>query len=96
MYARYFTFKSTPENRKRIEAMADQIYGFTKSLKGFSEARYLVSEDECTYGSVTLWDSKEDAVAAGARILEQLGNKLQGLATEPPEIAVFEVYDPGS
>ena len=68
MYARYFTFKSSPENRKTIEEMADGIYGYTKSLRGFVSATYVISEDGTEYGSFSVWESKEDAEKAGASI----------------------------
>ncbi|MCB1505222.1 MAG: hypothetical protein KDJ47_09615 [Hyphomicrobiaceae bacterium] len=94
MYARVFSFPSTPENRPAIEAMADDLYAFTRSRTGFVSATYMVSEDERRYASVTLWRSKEEAVAAGASIREKLGTVLEGLATAPPETTINEVYEP--
>ncbi len=96
MYARNFTFKSTAENRKMIEKMADDIYGYTKSLPGFVSATYTVSEDDSEYGSFTLWQSKEDAEAAGAAIREKVMPRLEGIVTAPPVISVMEVYEPKS
>jgi len=96
MYARYFSFKSTPERRKDIEALADDIVVYTRSLKGFVSATYLISEDETHYGSFTIWDSKQDAEAGGAAIREKSMSTLEGLATAPPEVVVVEVYQPKS
>lgn len=96
MYARNFAFKSTAENRKMIEELADGIYGYTKSLKGFVSATYTVSEDETEYGSFTVWQSKEDAETAGASIREKVMPKLEGIVTAPPVISVMEVYEPKS
>ena len=96
MYARHFTFKTNAENRGIIEEMADGIYSYTKSLKGFVSATYTVSEDETEYGSFTVWQSKEDAEAAGASIREKVMPKLEGIVTAPPEISIMEVYEPKS
>lgn len=96
MYARNFTFESTAENRKKIEEMADGIYAYTSSLQGFVSATYTVSEDETEYGSFTIWESKEDAEAAGASIRERVMPVLEGIATAPPVISIMEVYEPKS
>lgn len=96
MYARHILFKSSPEKRKAIEAMADDIYAFTKSLNGFVSATYLISEDESEYGSVTLWSSKEDAEAAAAAILEEFKETMEKVMDGPPEVTVFQVYRPES
>jgi quinol monooxygenase YgiN len=94
MYARYFTFSSTPENRKAIEDMANEAYSHTKSLNGFLSATYVISEDELEYGSFSVWESKEAAEAAGASIREKFMSAIGELATAPPEVVVMEVYDP--
>ena len=94
MYARYFTFKSTPENRSAIEKMADDIYDHTKSLAGFVSATYLISEDQTHYGSFTVWQSREQAEAAAESIRELVMPTIQKLATAAPEVAIMEVYEP--
>ncbi|MCB1753574.1 MAG: hypothetical protein KDI74_17830, partial [Gammaproteobacteria bacterium] len=72
MYARYFRFKTPAENREIIERMADGIYGYTRSLKGFVSATYTVSEDETEYGSFTIWETRADAETAAAAIRERV------------------------
>jgi heme-degrading monooxygenase HmoA len=96
MYARHTLFKASPEKRKAIEAMADEIYAFTKSLDGFVSATYLISEDESEYGSVTLWSSREDAEAGGAAILETFRETMAEVMDAPPEVNLFAVYRPTS
>ena len=96
MYARNFTFKSTAENRKMIEELADTIYSHTKSLQGFVSATYTVSEDETEYGSFTVWLSKEDAETAGDSIREIVMPRLEGIVTAPPVVSVMEVYEPNT
>lgn len=94
MYVRTFKFTSTPEHRSKIEAMADEIYPFTRSLNGFLSATYTVSEDETEYGSISMWQTKADAEAAGAEIRQRVMPKLEGIATTMPQISVLEVYEP--
>ena len=96
MYARVFSFQSVPEKRKAIEAMANDLYVFTKSLDGFISATYMVSDDEREYSSVTLWESKEAAVEAGESIKKKSSSVLEGLVTAPPKLMINEVYDPKS
>lgn len=94
MYARFFTFRSTPANRKKIEALADHIYAFTREQPGFVSATYLVSLDETEYRSMTLWSSLEAAEAAATAIRGVIGDRLDAVATAAPEVGVMEVYEP--
>jgi heme-degrading monooxygenase HmoA len=94
MYARVLSFQSVPEKRKAIEAMANDLYAFTKSLNGFVHVTYMVSDDEREYSSVSLWESREAAVAAGEAIREKSAAVLGGLASAPPKVVINEVYDP--
>ena len=96
MYACVFSFQSVPEKRKAIEAMANDLYVFTKSLDGFVSATHMVSDDEREYSSVTLWESKETAVEAGESIGKKSASMLEGLMTAPPKLVINEVYDPKS
>ena len=96
MYERVFSFQSVPEKRKAIEAMANDLYVFTKSLDGFVSATYMVSDDEREYSSVTLWESKETAVDAGESIRKKSASVLEGLMTAPPKLVINEVYNPKS
>lgn len=94
MHARHFTFRSTPGQRKTIEALADDMFALTRTLSGFVSATYLVTQDETEYGSLTLWSSREAAEAAGETIRNAIGDRLNGIATAPPETALLEVYEP--
>ena len=95
MYARFFTFKADSGQRSEVEALADHVFGFMKSLPGFISVHFVISAEENEYGSFSLWESKDDAKAAGESIRSEIGGKLQNLASEPPAIEVYEVYKPG-
>lgn len=94
MYARHFTFKSSPEHRAAIENMADRAYELSKTLSGFVGATYMVSEDETEYGSLTLWQSREEAEQGGATIREMVAPELEGKVAAPPETKMLMVYEP--
>jgi heme-degrading monooxygenase HmoA len=95
MYARFFTFKAGPDQRSEVEALADHVFKFVKSQQGFISIHFVISEDENEYGSFSLWESSDDAVAAGESIRSEIGGRLQNLTSESPEVAVYEVYKPG-
>lgn len=96
MSARHFTFKARAEEYGTIEELADQIYTYTRSLKGFVSATCTVSEDDTEYGSFTVWQTREDAEAAGASIREKVMPKLEAILTAPPKISMMAVYEPKS
>ena len=94
MYARYLSFKSGPQHRAAIEHMADGMYAFIKTLDGFISVTYVISEDQTTYGSFSVWASKAQAEKAGEVLSEKLGEVLADMATAPPEVVMMEVYQP--
>jgi heme-degrading monooxygenase HmoA len=96
MHARHFTFRSSPEHRGTIEALADDMFALTRTLPGFVSATYLINGDETEYGSFTLWTSLEAAQAAGETLRSATGDRLDGIATAPPETSVMEVYEPAA
>lgn len=94
MYARHFIFKAHPGKRPEVEALADQAFGFMKSLQGFVSAHFLVSEDEGTFGTFSLWESKQAAESAGESLRSKTSDILEKLAAEPPSQRIFEIYKP--
>ena len=95
MYARYFKFKADPDRRSEVEALADHVFGFMKSLQGFVSVHFIISANEDEYGSFSLWESRDDAEAAGESISSEIGGRLQDIAPEAPGSVVYEVYKPG-
>ncbi len=75
--------------------MADRVFGLVKSQQGFISIHFVIAEDENEFGSFSLWESRDDAVAAGESIRSEIGGALENLASEPPKIEIYEVYKPG-
>jgi heme-degrading monooxygenase HmoA len=95
MYARLFTFKASPDRRPEVEALADQVFKFMKSQQGFISIHFIITEDENEFGSFSLWESRDDAIAVGEAVRSEVGGIIQNLVSEAPKILVYEVYKPG-
>ncbi len=92
MYARFVTMKSTPDKRVEAEALADMLTGIVKGLTGFISIHFLISKDETQYGSFSLWETQENALAAAEVMRGKGGSAIQRIALEAPNVTVFEVY----
>ncbi len=95
MYARVLVIKAAPSKRAEVEALADKAFTIMKALPGFISVHFVISADEEKYGSFSLWESEEAALAAGESIKPQLGDAMENLVSAPPTLEVFEVYKPG-
>jgi len=95
MYARLITFKADSGQRREVEVLADQVFGFMKSLQGFISVHFIISEDENEYGSFSLWESRDHAGDAGEAIRSEISGKIQNLSLQPPKVEIYEVYKPG-
>ena len=95
MYARFLKFSTDPGKRSEVEAMADKAFTIAKQQQGFISIHFVISSDESTYGSFSLWESKNDADTGGESIREQVSAALKEVATAPPSIDTYEIYKPG-
>lgn len=94
MYASLSVVKLGPGMRSAAEKMADQFAPALRALKGFKRVTFFGDETVGEYGSLSLWESKEDAEAAAAVIGPKLQQAVSGMAKEPPTRRFFEVYEP--
>ena len=90
MYARLSVVSMGPGMRPRVEQLADQLAPRFKALHGFRGVTFLMDEASGDYGSLSLWESREDAEAASAAINPQVARIFQGMLTP----WIFEVYEP--
>jgi len=95
MYARVIVLKTAPGKRAEVETLADQAFAIMKSLPGFISVHFVTSEDNNKHGSFSLWESKEEALAAGESIRSQMAGGMEELVSAPPTLEIFEVYKPG-
>lgn len=95
MEARLVTLTVGPAQRDAMTALADASYNLAKSLPGFVSATYFIfDETKGSYGSMTVWQSRAEAEAAGEKLGQWLQEKAGAKMTAPPEIRRAEVYQP--
>ena len=93
MYARHLSFQSKPERRAEVEALADRAFELMKTMDGFVTAHFLISPDETTYGSFSLWQTEDDALQAATRFRDVTMPVVEKLATAAPTVTTYEVYE---
>jgi len=94
MYAQLLMLTLGSGTRSTGEKLADQFAPALRALKGFKRVTFLGDEVVGEYGSLTLWESKEDLEAAAAVLGPKLEQAVSGIAKVPPTRRVFEVYEP--
>ncbi len=94
MHASLVMLTLGPGTRSTGEKLADQFAPALKTLKGFKRVTFLGDEAVGDYGSLSLWESREDVEAAAAVIGTQLEQAVSGIAKGPPTRRFFEVYEP--
>lgn len=94
MYARLIMFTLGEGKRAFAEGIAKQFHTAMQGLKGFKDATYVADEVIGEYGVLSLWETKEDAEAAGAAMGPGLQQALQGHVQGPPSIRLLEVFQP--
>ena len=93
MYATLLTLTLGPGMRSAGEKLADQFAPALRTLKGFKGVTFFGDETTGEYGSLTLWETKEDAEAAAAVTGPKLEQAVSGIAKAPPTRRFFEVYE---
>jgi len=94
MYAQLVMLTLGPGMRSTGEKLADQFAPALKTLKGFKRVTFLGDEAVGEYGSLSLWESKEDVEAAAAVLRPKLEQAVSGIVKAPPTRKFFEVYEP--
>ncbi|MEZ5447587.1 MAG: hypothetical protein R3E89_00645 [Thiolinea sp.] len=93
-YARLTLLNLGPDNRSLGETIADRFAPLIREQKGFQQVSFFSDVEAGEYGSLTLWESREDAEAAYAASIPQLQQMLEGMLKGPPVIKQYEVYEP--
>ena len=94
MYARLSMLTLGPGMRSTAEKLADQFAPVLEAQKGFKKVIFFGDEAEGNYGSLSLWESKEDIEAAAAVIGPQVEQAESGIVKGPTVRRLFEVYEP--
>ena len=94
MYAQIVILKTAPGKRSEAEKLADQSFAALKGVKGFKGVTYLGDDDNSEYGSLYLWETKEDLDAVMKELMPRMQEATNALAIEPPFRRIYEVYEP--
>ena len=94
MYARLVTLKLKPGSMSTAEKLADQAVSVIRGLKGFKDVTFFGNNDTGEYGSLSLWETEEDAEAVSKTTQLQIRDVVGGLLMERPTVRICEVYGP--
>ena len=94
MYAHLVMFNLGPDSRSTAEAIADQSFPAYKTQKVFKGVTFLGDQEKGNYGSLSLWETKEDAEAWIESAGPQFQKAIAGIVKSPPERHLFEIYEP--
>lgn len=94
MYASLSTFKTAPGKRDEVLKAGDQLFAFVKGIKGFKSAVYFADYDNNEYGTLYVWETKEDLEAAFSLVMSKFQDLANSLYIEPPVRRIYEVYEP--
>ena len=94
MCARLAVLTVGPGMWSTMEKIADEMAAHYRALKGFQSVTFLGNNDTHQYGTVSLWETKEDAEAVDAALGPALREKAGEILKGSPEVRYFEVYEP--
>ncbi|MDW7650537.1 MAG: antibiotic biosynthesis monooxygenase [Bacillota bacterium] len=80
--------------KSAAEDLADQFAMLHKNFKGLKSLTFFSDENTGDYGSFSIWESQEALDAAVANYGFDLHEALSAVATAPPTIKTFAVYEP--
>ena len=96
MYARMVLVTLGPGTRDKAEEMADRFGAILSELPGFKWVTFIADDTAGEYGSISLWDTKENAENVRLTAGPQIRQDLRDIAKGPPRVRIFEVYEPKS
>lgn len=95
MYAELVMIKLGPEMRTMAERVADQLAPTYMAMKGFKGVVFIGDAEAGEYGSLSLWESREDAEALHGKMKGRLARLVGRVPKVGPDTRrIFEVYEP--
>lgn len=94
MYARLSQLVLKPGTMSSALESIDAAAGAMKSLKGFKSVVFLSDVETNEVGSLSLWETKEDAEAALQAMGPKMAEMVGGFLERPPVTKLFEVHEP--
>lgn len=94
MHARLVTLKLKPGSMSTAVKLADHAASEIRGLKGFKNVTFFGNSETGEYGSLSLWETEEDAEAVSKATGLQIRDVVGDLLTERPMVRICEVYGP--
>ncbi len=94
MYARLAILTVGSGMRERMEKLADEVAPHYKAQKGIKSLTFFADDAANEYGTISLWETREDAEAVNEALAPILREKAGEILTGPPAVRYFEVYEP--
>ncbi|MFQ6024502.1 MAG: antibiotic biosynthesis monooxygenase family protein [Acidiferrobacterales bacterium] len=94
MYARLVTLTLEPGNLATAEKLADQAASVIRALEGFKNVTFFGNDATGEYGSLSLWESEDDAKAVGKVTELHIREAVSDILKEQPTVRIFKVYEP--
>ena len=94
MHARLVTLKLKPGSMSTAKQLADQAVSVIRGLKGFKNVTFFGNDETGEYGSLSLWETEQDAEAVSKATELQIRDVIGDLLTERPMVRICEVYGP--
>ena len=94
MHARLVTLKLKPGSMSTAEKLADHAASVIRDLKGFKDVTFFGNNETGEYGSLSLWETEDDAEAVSKATGLQIRDIVGDLLIERPTVRICEVYGP--
>lgn len=94
MYIRLITFNLEPGMRPMAERLADRFVPLLRARHGLVTVVFFANNAAGEYGTLTIWESKEDVETEATILIPRLQDALAGISSERPLIRLYEVYEP--
>ena len=94
MYLRLITFNLEPGMRPMAERLADRFAPLLRACHGLVTVVFFANNATGEYGTLTIWESKEDVETEATIVIPRLQDALAGICAEQPIIRLYEVYKP--
>ena len=94
MYLSIVMLKVQPGMRKRMEKFADMTLAAMSRAKGFKTMTFASDPETNEYGSISTWESKEDAKAVAAAASQSIQQGIGDILVGEPRRSLLEIYEP--
>ena len=96
MYARLVLITIGPGKRETADQLIAGQHAALSAEKGFVRGIYLADDEKGQYGGLILWETKEGAEAAFAKLYPPMQEAIKDIVTGPPMTTLFEVVEPSA